>query len=118
MLNTGCYLVLLGENEKMARNAQIVATEVMALLGGETNIEQLTHCATRLRVVTKDDSKVDAEKLGETEGVHGYFFKNGQHQVILGTGFVGKVFAVLTGNGDVETSAAPKKSKRGVLFNG
>lgn len=108
--------MLLGENEKMARNAQIVATEVMALLGGETNIEQLTHCATRLRVVTKDDSKVDAEKLGETEGVHGYFFKNGQHQVILGTGFVGKVFAVLTGNGDVETSATPKNERAGSTF--
>ncbi|GAL16731.1 PTS systemsucrose-specific IIB / IIC component [Vibrio maritimus] len=74
----------------MARNAKVVASQVMDLLGGEGNIEQLTHCATRLRVVTKDDSKVNAEQLGETEGVHGYFFKNGQHQVILGTGFVAK----------------------------
>ncbi|MDN3683431.1 PTS transporter subunit EIIB [Vibrio sinaloensis] len=68
---------------------------MLALLGGESNIEQLSHCATRLRIVAVDDTKVDAQALSETEGVHGYFEKNGQHQVILGTGFVGKVFAVL-----------------------
>ncbi|GAM59948.1 PTS system [Vibrio ishigakensis] len=86
----------------MARDASQVATTVLDLLGGEANIQQLTHCATRLRVVTKDDNKVNSEALGETEGVHGYFFKNGQHQVILGTGFVSKVFNVMNGEADVE----------------
>ncbi|GAM66115.1 hypothetical protein JCM19236_3567 [Vibrio sp. JCM 19236] len=53
----------------MARDASQVATTVLDLLGGEANIQQLTHCATRLRVVTKDDNKVNSEALGETEGV-------------------------------------------------
>ncbi|NOI29280.1 PTS transporter subunit EIIC [Vibrio coralliilyticus] len=86
----------------MARDAKVVADRVMALLGGEGNIVQLNHCATRLRVVAKDDEKVDAEGLSATEGVHGYFFQNGQHQVILGTGFVGKVFAIMKGNEAIE----------------
>nr|WP_244499039.1 PTS transporter subunit EIIC [Vibrio atlanticus] len=83
----------------------------MALLGGEGNIAQLNHCATRLRVVTKDDEQVDAEGLSATEGVHGYFFQNGQHQVILGTGFVGKVFAIMKGNEAIEEAPQTEEQK-------
>ncbi|MGL6312367.1 PTS transporter subunit EIIC [Vibrio sp. WXL103] len=79
----------------MARDANTVANKVLSLLGGEANIDKLNHCATRLRIVVHDDEKVDSEALSSTPGVHGYFFQNGQHQVILGTGFVGKVFEVL-----------------------
>lgn len=95
----------------MARDAKVVADRVMALLGGEGNIAQLNHCATRLRVVAKNDKKVDAEGLCSTEGVHGYFFKNGQHQVILGTGFVGKVFTIIKGNETIEEVPQSEKKK-------
>ncbi|SBS64666.1 PTS transporter subunit EIIC [Vibrio atlanticus] len=95
----------------MARDAKVVANRVMALLGGEGNIAQLNHCATRLRVVTKDDEQVDAEGLSATEGVHGYFFQNGQHQVILGTGFVGKVFAIMKGNEAIEEAPQTEEQK-------
>ncbi|USD31653.1 MULTISPECIES: PTS transporter subunit EIIC [Vibrio] len=98
----------------MARDANVVANTVMASLGGEANIAQLNHCATRLRVVAKDDSKVDAEGLSATEGVHGYFFQNGQHQVILGTGFVGKVFAIMKGNDSVEETIESEEKKEKV----
>ncbi|MCG9630616.1 PTS transporter subunit EIIC [Vibrio sp. Isolate30] len=83
----------------------------MALLGGEGNIAQLNHCATRLRVVAKDDEQVEAEGLSATEGVHGYFFQNGQHQVILGTGFVGKVFAIMKGNDAIEEASQAEEKK-------
>ena len=95
----------------MARDAKVVANRVMALLGGEGNIAQLNHCATRLRVVAKDDEQVDAEGLSATEGVHGYFFQNGQHQVILGTGFVGKVFAIMKGNEAIEEAPQTEEQK-------
>lgn len=95
----------------MARDAKVVANRVMALLGGEGNIAQLNHCATRLRVVAKDDEQVDAEGLSATEGVHGYFFQNGQHQVILGTGFVGKVFAIMKGNEAIEEAPQTEENK-------
>ncbi|MFN3015284.1 PTS transporter subunit EIIC [Vibrio coralliilyticus] len=101
----------------MARDAKVVADRVMALLGGEGNIVQLNHCATRLRVVAKDDEKVNAEGLSATEGVHGYFFQNGQHQVILGTGFVGKVFAIMKGNEAIEeTPQAEEKNDKVSTF--
>ncbi|WP_099607290.1 PTS transporter subunit EIIC [Vibrio coralliilyticus] len=101
----------------MARDAKVVADRVMALLGGEGNIVQLNHCATRLRVVAKDDEKVDAEGLSATQGVHGYFFQNGQHQVILGTGFVGKVFAIIKGNEAIEeTPQAEEKNDKVSTF--
>ena len=95
----------------MARNAKVVANRVMALLGGEGNIAQLNHCATRLRVVAKDDEQVDVEGLSATEGVHGYFFQNGQHQVILGTGFVGKVFDIMKGNEAIEDAPQTEDKK-------
>ncbi|ANP76857.1 PTS sugar transporter subunit IIA [Vibrio crassostreae 9CS106] len=95
----------------MVRDAKVVANRVMALLGGEGNIAQLNHCATRLRVVAKDDEQVDAEGLSATEGVHGYFFQNGQHQVILGTGFVGKVFAIMKGNEAIEEAPQTEEKK-------
>lgn len=95
----------------MARDAKVVANRVMALLGGEGNIAQLNHCATRLRVVAKEDEKVNAEGLSATEGVHGYFFQNGQHQVILGTGFVGKVFAIMKGNDAIEEAPQAEENK-------
>ncbi len=98
----------------MARDANVVAKNVMTLLGGRENITQLNHCATRLRVVVKDDNNVDVEGLGATEGVHGYFFQNGQHQVILGTGFVGKVFEVLQGNSLTEQQSSSEKKKERV----
>ncbi|MCC2523840.1 PTS transporter subunit EIIC [Vibrio coralliilyticus] len=101
----------------MARDAKVVADRVTALLGGEGNIVQLNHCATRLRVVAKDDEKVDAEGLSATQGVHGYFFQNGQHQVILGTGFVGKVFAIMKGNEAIEeTPQAEEKNDKVSTF--
>ncbi|AIW19071.1 PTS sugar transporter subunit IIA [Vibrio coralliilyticus] len=101
----------------MARDARVVADRVMSLLGGEGNIVQLNHCATRLRVVAKDDEKVNAEGLSATEGVHGYFFQNGQHQVILGTGFVGKVFAIMKGNEAIEeTPQAEEKNDKVSTF--
>ena len=41
----------------------------------------------------KDVSVIDVEAMKEISGVAGYFSKSGQHQVILGTGFVNKVCA-------------------------
>ncbi|MGI3066447.1 PTS transporter subunit EIIC [Vibrio diabolicus] len=98
----------------MARDANVVAKNVMTLLGGQENITQLNHCATRLRVVVKDDNSVDVEGLSATEGVHGYFFQNGQHQVILGTGFVGKVFEVLQGDNLIEQHSRSEETKEKV----
>ena len=36
-----------------------LAQKIVALVGGEKNIKNLTHCATRLRFELKDDNKAD-----------------------------------------------------------
>lgn len=69
-----------------------IATGLLEALGGKDNIRALEHCATRLRVVVKDDSKVEAGKIKKTPKVAGYFLQSGQHQVILGTGLVNSIY--------------------------
>ncbi|WP_423189878.1 PTS transporter subunit EIIC [Alkalibacterium sp. f15] len=83
----------------MTKDARITAQLVLEALGGKENIQTMTHCATRLRVVVKSDQKVNKEKIEDIEGVNGYFYQSGQHQVILGTGFVNKVHAELLKDG-------------------
>jgi sucrose PTS system EIIBCA or EIIBC component len=76
----------------MAKSAEKVAKVIVEAVGGGDNIRKLSHCATRLRVELYDDQNFDKSKLESVEGVSGYFYKSGQHQIILGTGFVNKVY--------------------------
>jgi len=81
--------------------------QVLDVVGGQDNIKTFEHCATRLRIILKDDSAVDKEKAEEIEYVKGYFFNTGQHQFIFGTGTVNDVYAALKaeiGGGDEESS--------------
>ena len=68
------------------------AREILSCVGGESNIVSAAHCATRLRLVLKDDSKVDLNALENIELVKGNFNNGGQFQIILGTGIVNKVY--------------------------
>ncbi|KGX93794.1 PTS sugar transporter [Pontibacillus halophilus JSM 076056 = DSM 19796] len=69
-----------------------VAKELVPLLGGKENVVSATHCATRLRLVIDDESKVDSSEIEELDGVKGAFSSSGQYQVIFGTGTVNKVY--------------------------
>src|SRR5699024_9243425 len=60
---------------------------------GKDNISNYEHCATRLRIVLKDDSVVDREKADSVTDVKGYFYTTGQHQFVFGTGKVNEVYA-------------------------
>ena len=76
----------------MALDYRKCAEEIFACLGGKDNIISAAHCATRLRLVIADNSKVDIKTLEEVEGVQGLFDSNGQLQLIIGTGTVNKVY--------------------------
>ncbi len=76
----------------MALDYRKCAEEIAALIGGGENVVSAAHCATRLRLVIADNSKVQTEKLEEVEGVQGLFESNGQLQLIIGTGTVNKVY--------------------------
>ena len=83
----------------MKKDPVKTAQEILKAFGGKENVISATHCATRLRVEVKDASVIDEEAMKDIPGVAGYFAKSGQHQVILGTGFVNKVCAELKKNG-------------------
>ena len=60
-------------------------------IGGKDNVISAAHCATRLRIVLKDDKKIESETIKEIDLVKGSFNNGGQFQIILGTGIVDEV---------------------------
>lgn len=88
-----------------------VAKEILTLLGGEENIISATHCATRLRVVVKDEKKVQAKKIEKLDDVKGVFTSSGQFQIIIGQGKVNKVYkAFIEGTNISEASLSDTKN--------
>ena len=63
---------------------QHTARRIVALLGGESNINSVFHCITRLRFSLKDNSKADREALAQLDGVMGVNLSGDQFQVIIG----------------------------------
>lgn len=76
----------------MAMDYAKCAREIYENLGGRDNLVSAAHCATRLRLVTVDNSRIDMKKLENVDGVKGVFSNNGQLQLIIGTGTVNKVY--------------------------
>lgn len=62
-----------------------LATDIVDLVGGEKNVQSVTHCATRLRFNLKDDSAAQTDRLKGTKGVMGVVNKGGQYQVVIGS---------------------------------
>lgn len=76
----------------MALDYAKCAKEIFETVGGRENLVSAAHCATRLRLVTVDNGKIDMKKLENVDGVKGVFDSNGQLQLIIGTGTVNKVY--------------------------
>lgn len=68
----------------MAIDYRITARELVKELGGDANITNVTHCATRLRFILKDESIVDAGKVAKIPGVITTVQAGGQYQVVIG----------------------------------
>jgi len=83
---------------------QEVANQILEKVGGKENIKSVEHCATRLRLILEDKSKIDEKAIEKIDGVKGQFFAAGQYQVVLGTGFVNKVYnAFISENEGIKT---------------
>ena len=101
----------------MALDYRKCAEEIVANIGGRENVAQAAHCATRLRLVIKDNGKINKANLENVDGVKGMFENNGQLQLIIGTGTVNKVydeFLAVTGmsaatKDDVKAAAAAQQ---------
>ena len=68
----------------MAINYEITARELVKELGGDENIINVTHCATRLRFILKDESGIDSAKVARIPGVITTVQAGGQYQVVIG----------------------------------
>ena len=62
----------------------LLAKNIMEAVGGHSNIQHLTHCATRLRFNLFDEKLFDEEKLKENPEVIGVTYSSDQYQVIVG----------------------------------
>ncbi|MED3645303.1 sucrose-specific PTS transporter subunit IIBC [Halalkalibacterium halodurans] len=104
-------------------NHQEVVKQLIPLLGGRENIVSGTHCATRLRIVLKDDQLAQTKEIEQLDGVKGAFLSSGQYQIIFGTGVVNKVYAAFAeetglkeGNQEDHQEAVKKKMNQIARF--
>lgn len=72
-------------------NYKETAEQILENVGGKENLISVAHCATRLRLVLKDDTKINLKGIEEISLVKGNFNNGGQFQIILGTGIVDEV---------------------------
>ena len=56
------------------------AASILEAIGGKENVAAAAHCATRLRLVLNDESKVDEKALEQLDVVKGTFSTGGQYQ--------------------------------------
>ena len=96
----------------MSKNYKEIAKEILEHIGGKENLVSAAHCATRLRLVINDDSKLNIKAIEEMPVVKGNFNNAGQFQIILGSGTVNEVYKEFIKMADVaESSKADLKSE-------
>lgn len=85
------------------------------LAGGKENIESITHCVTRIRMLIKDKSKVDVDAMKKLPGSLGAVWAGDQLQVVIGAA-VDDVYSAICKNLGIAEEAkidenldAPKK---------
>ena len=96
-----------------------VAKQVIEAVG-KNNLVAAAHCATRLRLVLKDDSIINQKALDDNADVKGTFKTDGQYQVIIGPGDVNFVYAEIikeTGLKEVSTDDLKQIAASGKKFN-
>lgn len=78
---------------------------------GQDNIQAAAHCATRLRLVLKDDKKIDQKGLDNDPDVKGTFETDGQYQIIIGPGDVNKVYDEMVKIANLKTATTDDLKK-------
>lgn len=81
--------------KKRAHYEQI-SKQITDLVGGKDNVQGTAHCATRLRIVLKDNDLMDLKGLENVDLVKGVFMAGDQLQLIFGMGLVNDVYEVFS----------------------
>ncbi len=71
-----------------------ISIELTRLVGGKENIQGVAHCATRLRIVLKDNDLADLKAIEDVDLAKGVFVAGDQVQIIFGAGLVNDVYEV------------------------
>ncbi|KXG74194.1 sucrose-specific PTS transporter subunit IIBC [Thermotalea metallivorans] len=88
-----------------------VGKKILACVGGEKNVESVSHCATRLRFVLKDEGKVNHQELEGMDEVKSAFSSAGQFQIIIGQGAVNKVYKALVEGTNIKQASLSESKK-------
>uniref|UniRef100_UPI00292ED38F glucose PTS transporter subunit EIIB n=1 Tax=Enterococcus faecium TaxID=1352 RepID=UPI00292ED38F len=92
-----------------------ISKKIIDEVGGKDNIQGVAHCATRLRIVLKDDSLADLTEIENTDLVKGVFVAGDQLQIIFGSGLVNDIYRVFSeeaGNKDMSLNEVKDVSAR------
>lgn len=93
-------------------NYENLANQIIDLIGGLKNIDQVWNCTTRLRFKLFDDSLIQDDKIKALNGVLGTQKNNDQYQIIIGNDVaeVEKYFEQkMNGNDNIVTTSARTK---------
>ncbi len=85
-------------------NYRELAENIIENIGGKENVNQVVHCATRLRFRLKDEAKAKTDVLKKTKGVLSVINAGGQYQIVIGTD-VALVYQEVIDLGGFETQA-------------
>ncbi len=103
-----------------------ICADIIKTCGGESNIANVTHCMTRLRIQLHDETKLNKDEAKKIPGILSLIVQNGEYQFVIGQD-VPALFAefkkrdgIKTG-GEVPDADAAKqdiKNGRGNVFAG
>ncbi len=79
-----------------------ISEELTKLVGGRENIQGVAHCATRLRIVLKDNDLADLKAIEDVDLAKGVFVAGDQVQIIFGAGLVNDVYTVFAENNNMK----------------
>lgn len=60
------------------------AEKILEYVGGPDNVANVSHCATRLRLILKDESLADDDAIRALDGIPNVAHGSGQYQVLVG----------------------------------
>jgi PTS system beta-glucosides-specific IIC component len=91
--------------------------QILELVGGKRNINNVTHCATRLRFEFNDLSRVQTDKIEKLPEVITVVNKGGQYQIVVGNE-VQQTYRVIInelGEPNRSKSDSTKENKQGII---
>lgn len=100
----------------MSENYSAIANKLISYVGGRENISNITHCATRLRFVLKDNKKVSQKEIDDMPIVMKALESGGQFQIVIGPQ-VTDIYDIITeqlGKENVSNTAPIEEEKKGL----